>query len=194
MILSLPFMFCPQCQAEYRPHIHRCSDCDVALVEHLTKSDRDSDGELSDINLRDVWSGENQNDCVVTCEQLRNAGIPYKVIQHKKQFLKGVDEHYEISVPSEFYDPAKKLANSDRVDFSDEPADQAIMEIPANVRKPDTTELAKDWNRHKGDFENATVELQFRNEPEYASMIESSLQENYINYRVDVLDNGSRKI
>lgn len=28
-------MFCPQCQAEYLPHVRRCSDCDVPLVEHL---------------------------------------------------------------------------------------------------------------------------------------------------------------
>jgi peptidoglycan/LPS O-acetylase OafA/YrhL len=28
-------MFCPQCEAEYQPHVHRCSDCDVPLVEHL---------------------------------------------------------------------------------------------------------------------------------------------------------------
>jgi hypothetical protein len=29
-------MFCPQCEAEYQPHVHRCSDCDVPLVEHLS--------------------------------------------------------------------------------------------------------------------------------------------------------------
>jgi hypothetical protein len=29
-------MFCPQCQAEYPPHVHRCSDCDVSLVERFT--------------------------------------------------------------------------------------------------------------------------------------------------------------
>ena len=28
-------MFCPQCQAEYRPGFVRCSDCDVELVDHL---------------------------------------------------------------------------------------------------------------------------------------------------------------
>ena len=28
-------MFCPQCKAEYRVGFIRCSDCDVALVEHL---------------------------------------------------------------------------------------------------------------------------------------------------------------
>lgn len=28
-------MFCPRCQAEYVPHIRRCSECDVPLVERL---------------------------------------------------------------------------------------------------------------------------------------------------------------
>jgi hypothetical protein len=28
-------MFCPQCQAEYLPRVHRCPDCDVPLVERL---------------------------------------------------------------------------------------------------------------------------------------------------------------
>ena len=28
-------MFCPRCRAEYRPGFHRCSDCDVELVDEL---------------------------------------------------------------------------------------------------------------------------------------------------------------
>ena len=34
MLQSQPFMYCPQCQAEYLPHVRRCSDCDVPLVKH----------------------------------------------------------------------------------------------------------------------------------------------------------------
>jgi hypothetical protein len=187
-------MFCPNCKAEYLRGVTRCSDCDVALIERLSESDRGSDGELSDANLRAGWSGENQNDCVITCEQLRNAEIPYKVVQHKSQFLKGVDEHYEIGVPPEFYTKAKQIADSDRVDFSDEPSDQAIMEIPAENSGSETTELEKDWHTSKWDSANASVEIQFSAEPEHFSMIESSLRENDINFRVDVLDNGLRKI
>lgn len=36
-------MFCPQCQAEYLPHVHRCSDCDVPLVERLPVTHGDSE-------------------------------------------------------------------------------------------------------------------------------------------------------
>jgi hypothetical protein len=35
-------MFCPHCEAEYLPHIRRCSDCDVPLVEQLPVSHHDS--------------------------------------------------------------------------------------------------------------------------------------------------------
>lgn len=32
-------MFCPECEAEYRPGFTRCHDCDVDLVERLEKSE-----------------------------------------------------------------------------------------------------------------------------------------------------------
>src|SRR5690349_2880313 len=47
MLLSQPFMFCPECHAEYLPHIRRCSDCDVPLVEQLPVSHHDSEREPS---------------------------------------------------------------------------------------------------------------------------------------------------
>jgi hypothetical protein len=41
MLQSRLSMLCPQCQAEYPAHVHRCSDCDVPLVNRLpvTRSD-----------------------------------------------------------------------------------------------------------------------------------------------------------
>jgi len=38
-------MFCPQCQAEYLPHVRHCSDCGVPLVEQRSVSRRDSERE-----------------------------------------------------------------------------------------------------------------------------------------------------
>ncbi len=43
MLQSRLSMFCPQCQAGYLPHVHRCSDCDVPLVEHLPVTHGDSE-------------------------------------------------------------------------------------------------------------------------------------------------------
>ncbi len=45
MLLSQPFMFCPECQAEYLPHVRLCSDCRVPLVEHLPATHGDSNSE-----------------------------------------------------------------------------------------------------------------------------------------------------
>jgi len=38
-------MFCPQCQAEYLPHVRRCSDCGMPLVEHPPVTYGHSDSE-----------------------------------------------------------------------------------------------------------------------------------------------------
>jgi hypothetical protein len=38
-------MFCPECQAEYLPHVRHCSDCGVPLVKHLPVTHGDTDSE-----------------------------------------------------------------------------------------------------------------------------------------------------
>lgn len=52
-------MFCPVCKVEYRPGFTRCSDCDVALVEHLPTAapgaDRDAPSDAEGRKL--LWSG-----------------------------------------------------------------------------------------------------------------------------------------
>jgi hypothetical protein len=185
-------MFCPKCKAEYLHGVTRCSDCDIALVERLPESGRDSDGELSDVNLKAVWSGENQYDCVAICEKLRDAEIPFKVNQHSRQFLKGVDDRYEIGVPPKFRKQAEEIIDTGRLDFTDEPSDQAIMELPAQDGMTDAAEVEPDSDKWKP--ENATVEIWSQRTPKDDLMIESSLRENYINYRADDLDKGLRKI
>jgi hypothetical protein len=187
-------MFCPKCKAEYLQGVTRCSDCDVALVEHISKSSRDSDGELSADKLKEVWSGENQYDCVAICEQLREAGIPFKANQKSRQFLKGVDDHYEIGVPPKFCKQAEEIIDSGRMDFTDEPSDQKIMELPAQDGMADAAETDKEPDSQKWKPEDATVEICSQRTPKETLMIESSLRENYINYRADDLDNGLRKL
>ncbi len=51
MLQSRPFMFCPQCQGEYRPDIRHCSDCSVPLVEQRPVSRRDSERERNSGSL-----------------------------------------------------------------------------------------------------------------------------------------------
>jgi hypothetical protein len=49
-------MFCPQCQAEYLPHVRHCSDCSVPLVERLPVTHGDSERTRgSDFVLLKEW-------------------------------------------------------------------------------------------------------------------------------------------
>jgi predicted amidophosphoribosyltransferase len=115
-------MFCPQCKAEYRPGATHCSDCDVELVEELSESDNSSENELPYYNLetlKSVWTGQDQARCVSLCERLKAAGIPFLVNQHQRQSLFGVDEHYKIGVPPEFFNDARKMIIKGRLDPAD---------------------------------------------------------------------------
>jgi len=127
-------MFCPECKAEYRVGFTRCADCDVDLVANLPEAKAESSdrsnlqGDRS--NLREVWTGDEQERCVDTCLILKDAGIPYEVTQRQTQFLQEAEAHFKIAVPSSFYKQAKEVTGPDTDDFSDDPGDHAIIELP----------------------------------------------------------------
>jgi hypothetical protein len=104
------------------------------------------------------------------------------------QYFKDVDEKYAIGVPPELCREAKEIIDSGNLDFTDEPSDQAIMELPAQD-SVDAVEPHKSRNP-----KIAPVEIQLQIKPDYADMIESSLRENYIKYKVEIHDDGTRKI
>jgi hypothetical protein len=192
-------MFCPECKAEYRPGFTRCADCDVDLLTNLPEakpvsSDRSNpQGDHSD--LQEIWTGDDQQSCVATCLTLKEAGIPYEVDQRKKQFLKEDERHFKIAVPSSFYKQAKELAGRDTADFSDDPEDQAIMELPdaGNIA---STDAAPDEARYSTDWypEDATVEVSSASNRERSSMIIASLRENLIRCRESSSPDGSKQI
>src|ERR1700721_3066155 len=98
-------MFCPQCKSKFRPGFSRCSDCDVDLVAELPKTQDDAG--LS--KLRNVWSGKDRQRCVDLCKEFTDAGIPFKVDQRRRQYLKSVDENYRIAVSSESFEKARRI-------------------------------------------------------------------------------------
>jgi hypothetical protein len=98
-------MFCPECGAEYRPGFTHCSDCDVDLVSESPKPPPDIDFTA----LSHVWTGKDEDRCVELCKHFKSKGIPFQVEQSRHQYLKGVDEKYRISVPSEFFQRAKRI-------------------------------------------------------------------------------------
>jgi len=198
-------MFCPECKSEYRPGFTRCADCDVDLVANLPEakpesSDRSNlEGDRSDLqeisNLQEIWTGDDQQSCVATCLTLKDAGIPYQVAQRKKQFLKEDERHFKIAVPSSFYKQAKELVGRDTADFSDDPEDQAIMELPDNGVIA-SIDAAADEERYSADWypEDATVEVSSILNVARSSMIISSLRENFIRCRERSSPDGSKQI
>lgn len=185
-------MFCPECKAEYRAGFTRCADCDVDLVANLPEA-KPVNSDLS--NLQEVWAGDDQQSCVATCLRLKDAGIPYEVAQRKKQFLKSDERHFKIAVPSNYYKHAKELAGRGTLDFSDDPEDQAIMELPDNGVVASTDE-GPDEGRYSADWypEDATVEVSSSYTAERSLMIASSLRENFIRCREHTSPNGSKQI
>jgi len=184
-------MYCPECRAEYRPGFTRCSDCDVDLIEELSQSTH-SDAET----MKQAWTGQDQDTCVSICEQLRAEEIPFRVVQHSHQFLKGVEQTFKILVTDASYDRAKKIADNDEVDFTDEPEDQAIMglqveEVDASPGQHRSSEIRsfEDWNDGE-----ATVEIWSRADDDREWMVVMSLRENFIKCRVEAEEGGMRRL
>ncbi len=183
-------MFCPSCKAEYRPNFTRCADCDADLVEELPEVSH------TDVEMKRVWSCDDQESCVFVCKELRTAGIPFRVAQRRRQFYWRIDEHYEISVPDEFYETAKRIAEEGSLDFSDSEEDQRVMELPDAGLSLENSHR-KTSSSQPG---HATVEIWPEKGPwceqvkRLAGMIELSLRENEICTRINIAKSGCRKI
>ena len=73
-------MFCPVCKVEYRDGFTRCSDCDVALVDHLpTESPADDRDAPRDADGRELlWSGVDSNAYDAIRDALDAARVAHK--------------------------------------------------------------------------------------------------------------------
>lgn len=72
-------MFCPLCRVEYRDGFTRCSDCDVALVDHLPAAAAGGDPDApTDAEGRELlWSGLSTRLYEAIRDALDAAGIPH---------------------------------------------------------------------------------------------------------------------
>ncbi len=65
-------MICPDCRAEYRAGVNRCSDCDVPLVASLPTNEVETD-------LVQVLETTDSGFLPMACSVLEAAGIPHIV-------------------------------------------------------------------------------------------------------------------
>jgi hypothetical protein len=182
-------MFCPQCQAEYRPGFTRCSDCGVDLVYDLPPQQSqpgaaEPEGPQDGASLRNIWEGDSQSECVGECKELKNAGIWYKVSQipGPRDLKMIVNWKYEIAVLSPDYVRARKLLGiEDEATDGEEQSDQAAIELPA-VEDSEADEVRSDSYLGRWYPEDATVEVWSQSAEDTSSIVELSLTENLIRF------------
>jgi len=190
-------MFCPKCKAEYRRGFTHCADCDVDLVDTLLQ-EPESTGQANRI----IWMGDNQETCVALCLQLKDAGIRYQVSQGMKSrsARMTVTWKYELAVPVEDEKRAKELLElpetvvEESSELTEEDEDQALMEWPEGEES--TPGTVRKGSSYLGLWypEDATVEVWTETPTFTSDLIEMSLKENQIRARIEIPEDGLKKI
>lgn len=190
-------MFCPLCKAEYRRGFTHCADCDVDLVDTLQQ-----EPESTGLANRIIWMGDNQETCVALCLQLKNAGIRYQVFEAMKSrsARMTVTWKYELVVPVEDEERAKELLElpetvvEESSELTEEDEDQALMEWPEG--KESTPGTVRKGSSYLGPWypEEATVEVWTETPTFTSDLIEMSLKENQIRARVEIPEDGLKKV
>jgi hypothetical protein len=187
-------MFCPECQAEYRAGFTTCSDCRVALVETLPEASKDGSTALLDSDLQEVWTGKNQEECVMHCSELRGAKIPYEAFRHQLRAFADADGNYRIAVLPEFVERAKQIIEHGNLDEGNDPDGDRDVQLAAQDDKPptDVDDEHFDWKDEAPD--DATVEVATGLTRDIADMMVLALRESDIETRITILPDGTRKI
>jgi hypothetical protein len=144
--------------------------------------------------FRVFWTGDSETDCVEVCRDLQSAGIEYRVLQKPTGLSgrMGVTFEFEIGIPRSQFALAKQAAGWA---VEKEPDDQELelsegalaVEI-GHGYEPNAGAYLKHWSP-----EDATVEVWSQLPSDKSSIIELSLRENLVHYRVDRDRTGTRK-
>lgn len=143
-------MFCPQCNAEYRPGFTRCVDCDVELVSeppHYALAGQPSadPGDPNEDPFCSFWKGEDARVHAELCEVLEEAGIPHKTV-FRRDHLFNLTNYpgYEVGVPFSLFEKAEKAvqeafgtegAEEQETPFDDDSGAGRKYSWPANGRR-----------------------------------------------------------
>jgi hypothetical protein len=199
-------MFCPQCNAEYRPGFTRCADCDVELVNdppHFALAGQPSadPGDPNEDPFCSFWKGEDARVHAELCEVLEEAGVPHKTV-FRRDHLFNLTNYpgYEVGVPFSLFEKAEKAVQEA---FGTEDAEaretlntprllesprERIKKLPAimtpapeeNIPGPPTAGEETDWYP-----EDATTSVWSTDASDPSDFLVAALHENGINCRVD---------
>jgi hypothetical protein len=199
-------MFCPQCNAEYRPGFTRCADCDVDLVNEsphyaLAGQPSPDPGDPNEDPFCSFWKGEDARVHAELSEVLEEAGIPHKTV-FRRDHLFNLSNFpgYEVGVPFSLFEKAEKAVQEA---FGTEDAEEretlniprllqspreTIQKLPAamtpaqeeNIPGPPTAGGEADWYP-----EDATANVWSSDAGESSDFLVAALHENGINCRVD---------
>lgn len=107
-------MFCPQCNAEYRPGFTRCSDCDVDLVQdppHFALAGKQpvEPGDPNEDPFCSFWKGQDARVHAELCEVLEEARIPHKTV-YRRDHLFNLSNYpaFEVGIPFSLFERAEK--------------------------------------------------------------------------------------
>jgi hypothetical protein len=199
-------MFCPQCNAEYRPGFTHCADCDVDLVNEpphyaLASQSPADPGDPNEDPFCSFWKGEDARVHAELCEVLEEAGIPHKTV-FRRDHLFNLTNYpgYEVGVPFSLFEKAEKAVQEA---FGTEDAEEretlntprllqspreTIQKLPStmtpapeeNIPGPPTAGEEADWYP-----EDATTSVWSTDAGEPSDFLVAALHENGINCRVD---------
>jgi hypothetical protein len=197
-------MFCPQCNAEYRPGFTRCADCDVDLVNEphfaLVGKPPVIPGDPNDDPFCSFWKGQDARVHAELCEVLEQASIPHKTIFRSDHLFNFSNfPAYEIGVPFSLFEKAEKVVQETygTDDVQDVGAQELAGQVawpsgsvpilpemvnlpPQDIPGPPAARESTDWFP-----EDATASVWSANTREQSDFLVAVLHENGINCRLD---------
>ena len=200
-------MFCPQCNAEYRPGFTRCSDCDVDLVQdppHFALAGAPPPADPGDPNedpFCSFWKGQDARVHAELCEVLDEGGIPHKTV-YRSDHLFNLSNYpaFEVGIPFSLFEKAEKavqeaFGTEDIGDPDLVPVPRGLESSPETVRKlppalspPEPENIPGPPNAGEdADWfpEDATASIWSTESDEPSEFLVAALHENGINCRLD---------
>jgi len=150
--------------------------------------------------LRRVWDGDSQVDCVEVCHELKRAGIGYTVAQQpvSRSIRMRVKFGFQVGVRESDYESARAALGLNAA--ADEEIENQAFEIPECIRPISEFSQPADERRLASSYlkpwhaENATVEIWWQVASDTPSIVELAFRENLIHYRLHRRENGRCKL